>query len=79
MFHFEDANMFDLNDQGVPEEWLDLLRLAEENAETEFEHEFCQSLREKFETYGERAQLTDAQLDKLRCIAHAGGFWERGP
>ena len=71
--------MFDLNDQGVPEEWLELLRLAEDNAETEFERQFCESLRDKFETCGERTQLTSAQLNKLRCIAHAGGYWERGP
>ena len=30
-----------------------------------------------FERYGARAQLTDAQLHKLTCIAQAGGFWER--
>lgn len=68
----------DLNDDGPAEEWLTLLEVAEANAETDFEIEFCESLREKFDTYGSRARLTDAQENKLRCIARGGGFWERG-
>ena len=68
----------DLNDDGPAEEWLTLLEAAEANAETAFEIEFCESLREKFDTYGSRARLTDAQEHKLRCIARGGGFWERG-
>ena len=27
--------------------------------------------------YGDRTMLTAAQEHKLRCIAQAGGFWER--
>lgn len=65
----------DFNDDGP--DWLQLLEQAEENAETEFEIEFCESLREKAEKYGERALLTDAQQYKLNCIAQSGGFWER--
>lgn len=70
--------MMDLNDDGPAEDWLTLLEVAEANAETDFEIEFCESLREKFAIYGSRARLTDAQEHKLRCIAKAGGFWERG-
>lgn len=70
--------MMDFNDDGPALEWLSLLERAEANAETDFEIEFCESLREKFSTYGSRALLTDAQAHKLRCIAEAGGFWERG-
>lgn len=67
----------DLNDEGPAEDWLALLEAAEANAETGFEIEFCESLREKFEIYGSRARLSAAQENKLRCIARAGGFWER--
>lgn len=70
--------MMDLNDNGPAGEWLRLLEAAKANAETSFEIAFCDSLREKFETYGSRARLTDAQDRKLRCIAQGGGFWERG-
>jgi len=55
-----------------------LLKAAEANAETDFEIEFCASLREKMSLYGDRTILTAAQEYKLRCIALAGGFWERG-
>ena len=55
-----------------------LLKAAEANAETDFEIEFCASLREKISMYGDRTMLTAAQERKLRCIALAGGFWERG-
>ncbi len=68
----------DLNDDGPAEEWLELLSEAEANAETDFEIEFCESLRERFTTYGYRTRLSDAQETKLRCIAKGGGFWERG-
>jgi hypothetical protein len=68
----------DLN-RGNPDPDLQaLLDAAEANAETVFEIEFCASIREKLRGYGERAMLTPAQDHKLRCIAHAGGFWERG-
>lgn len=69
--------MIDLNDDGPADDWLDLLETAEANAETEFEITFCESLRNKFNTFGSRSRLTAAQLHKLRCIAAAGGFWER--
>lgn len=68
----------DLNDDGPAGEWLTLLEAAEANAETDFEIEFCESLREKLDVYGSRARLTGAQEHKLRCIARGGGFWERG-
>jgi hypothetical protein len=55
-----------------------LLKAAEANAETDFEIEFCASLRERMSLYGDRIMLTSAQEHKLRCIALAGGFWERG-
>ena len=55
-----------------------LLDAAVANAETDFEVQFCESLRERFRVYGNRATLTAAQEQKLRCIAEAGGFWERG-
>lgn len=58
-------------------DWAEILDLAEENAETSFEIDFCDSLREKLEKYGEGATLTEAQEYKLNCIARAGGFWER--
>lgn len=58
-------------------EWAELLEQAEENAKTGFEIEFCDSLREKLEKYGEGATITEAQEYKLNCIAQAGGFWER--
>ena len=70
--------MMDLNDDGPATEWLELLEVAEANAETDFETAFCESLREKFDAYGSRARLSDAQEHKLRCIAQGGGFWERG-
>lgn len=70
--------MLDLNRGEAPEDWLELLRAAEENAETAFEIAFCESLRRTFETHGEDARLSEAQKRKLRCIALAGGFWERG-
>ena len=54
-----------------------LLDAAEANAETDFEIEFCASLREKFRLHGDRVVLTSAQEHKLHCIAQAGGFWER--
>lgn len=69
--------MIDLNDDPPTCTWKGLLAAATENADTDFEIEFCDSLRQKLERYGARAQLTDAQLHKLTCIAQAGGFWER--
>ncbi|MEW5704896.1 MAG: hypothetical protein AB1781_09990 [Pseudomonadota bacterium] len=69
--------MMDLNHDGPARNWLALLAAAEANAETEFEIEFCASLREKLDAYGDRARLTPAQEYKLHCIAEAGGFWER--
>jgi len=68
----------DFNREGPDRDLADLLDSAEANAETEFEIEFCASLREKFWRYGDRTTLTAAQEHKLRCIAQAGGFWERG-
>ena len=66
----------DLNHEGA--DLQALLKVAEANAETDFEIEFCASLREKISVYGNRTMLTAAQEHKLRCIAQAGGFWERG-
>ena len=54
-----------------------LLDKAEANAETDFEIEFCESLRAKLRTYGGGVTLSAAQQHKLQCIAAAGGFWER--
>jgi hypothetical protein len=62
--------MIDLNDNTASCSWSHLLEAATENAVTDFEIEFCDSLREN-------ARLTDAQFHKLTCIAQAGGFWER--
>ena len=67
--------MIDLNNETAP--WTDLLAAATANAITHFEVEFCESLRQKLETFGARARLTEAQYHKLTCIAQAGGFWER--
>lgn len=67
--------MIDLNNEDAP--WSDLLAAATANAITDFEVEFCESLRQKLETSGPRARLTEAQHHKLTCIAQAGGFWER--
>ena len=69
--------MLDLNDDGAAASLMALLDKAEANAETDFEIEFCASLREKLRTYGGRATLSAAQQHKLQCIAAAGGFWER--
>jgi hypothetical protein len=66
----------DLNREGP--DLQALLQAAEANAETDFEIEFCASLRERIDRYGDRTMLTPAQEHKLRCIALAGGFWERG-
>lgn len=67
--------MIDLNNEAAP--WTDLLAAATANAITHFEVEFCESLRQKLETFGARVRLTEAQRHKLTCIAQAGGFWER--
>jgi len=69
--------MIDLNDDTTAYTWNGLLAAATDNAATEFEIEFCDSLRQKLERFGGRAQLTEAQFHKLTCIAQAGGFWER--
>ena len=69
--------MIDLNDDTTSCSWKALLANATENATTDFEIEFCDSLREKLERFGARTQLTEAQFHKLTCIAQAGGFWER--
>ncbi|MCE6949648.1 hypothetical protein LAZ29_01680 [Cereibacter sphaeroides] len=67
--------MIDLNDEAAS--WTGLLAAATANAITDFEVEFCESLRQKLEKFGARARLTEAQFYKLTCIAQAGGFWER--
>ena len=67
--------MIDLNEGTAP--WAGLLAAATANAITDFEVEFCESLRQKLEQFGARARLTEAQQHKLTCIAQAGGFWER--
>ena len=69
--------MIDLNEDAASCSWKPLLESATENAVTDFEIEFCDSLREKLARFGESARLTDAQFHKLTCIAKAGGFWER--
>ena len=69
--------MIDLNDDTASCSWMHLLEAATENAVTDFEIEFCESLRQKLEKFGTRARLTEAQHHKLTCIARAGGFWER--
>jgi hypothetical protein len=68
----------DLNREVPDPDLHALLKAAEANAQTDFEIEFCTSLREKFHVYGNRVMLTASQQHKLRCIALAGGFWERG-
>lgn len=68
----------DLNREGTDLDLQALLKAAEANAQTDFEIEFCESMREKFRVYGNRVKLTAAQQHKLRCIALAGGFWEHG-
>lgn len=70
--------MLDFNDDGPATDLLELLEAAEANTDTDFEIAFCADLRERFDRYGSRVRLTAAQEHKLRCIAHAGGFWERG-
>jgi len=69
--------MIDLNEELASSSWTGLLAAASGNAVTEFEIEFCDSLREKLDRFGTRARLTEAQFHKLTCIAQAGGFWER--
>ena len=69
--------MINLNEDTASCSWKHLLEAAIENAVTDFEIEFCDSLREKLERFGARARLTEAQFHKLTCIAQAGGFWER--
>jgi len=69
--------MIDLNDDTASCSWMHLLEAATENAVTDFEIAFCESLRQKLEKFGARARLTEAQHHKLTCIARAGGFWER--
>ena len=69
--------MIDLNDDTASCSWTHLLEAATESAVTDFEIEFCDSLREKLARFGDSARLTDAQFHKLACIAQAGGFWER--
>jgi len=69
--------MIDLNDDTPSCRWKHLLEAATENAVTDFEIEFCDSLREKLARFGDSTRLTDAQFHKLTCIAQAGGFWER--
>ena len=51
--------MIDLNDDPPTCTWKELLAAATDNAATDFEIEFCDSLRQKLERYGARAQLTD--------------------
>lgn len=69
--------MIDLNEELASGSWKELLAAASENAVTEFEIEFCDSLRQKLDRFGTRARLTEAQFHKLTCIARAGRFWER--
>lgn len=69
--------MIDLNDDTASCSWKHLIEAAAGNAVTDFEIEFCESLRLKLEKFGARARLTEAQHHKLTCIAQAGGFWER--
>ena len=69
--------MINLNDDTPSTDWTHLLEVATENAITDFEVEFCESLRQKLEKFGPHARLTEAQHHKLTCIAQAGGFWER--
>ena len=71
--------MIDLNDDTAACSWKHLLQAAADNAATDFEIEFCDSLREKPARFGESARLTEAQFHKLTCITQAGGFWERNP
>jgi hypothetical protein len=69
--------MIDLNDDTASCSWKHLPDAATENAVTDFEIGFCDSLREKLARFGNRTRLTDAQFHKLTCIAQGGGFWER--
>lgn len=50
-------------------EWVETLEIAEDRAFSQWEIKFCESLRKKLETYGERATLTMKQEHKLNEIA----------
>ena len=52
--------MLDLNDDGPTANLTALLDKAEANAETDFEIEFCESLRAKLRTYGGGVTLSAA-------------------
>lgn len=56
--HFEDVSEFDV-----------LLDQAELGARSEHECEFVEGLREKFDQWGDRTFLSDAQLEWLHRLA----------
>ena len=57
--------MIDTND-GLPA-WAYMLDEAEANATTEFEVNFCATLRERIMNHGREARLTDAEEYTLSC------------
>ena len=67
--------MIDLNDDTASCSWKHLLEAATENAVTDFEIEFCDSLREKLARFGDSARLTDAPPAHDACAARTGAVF----
>ncbi|WP_037547513.1 hypothetical protein [Stappia stellulata] len=63
--------MIDLNDDTPSCSWTHLLEAASENAVTDFEIEFCGSLREKLERFAERLETTKKVNDVQRRMLEA--------
>ena len=51
------------------EEFEEALRLATENAESPFQHDFCNDWASKWQNYGLRAYMTKRQAATLRAMA----------
>lgn len=51
------------------DDFEELLELAESGAETDWEFEFTEDIREKFDKYRENMYLSDAQKESLERIA----------
>lgn len=51
------------------EDFETTLNAAEANADTDWEEEFTESIRERFEQWGERMYLSESQADHLERIA----------
>jgi len=60
--HFADGDDFE-----------EALRLATENAESPFQHDFCADWAKKWETYGMRAYMSKRQAETLRALAEMEG------